>query len=270
MLPTPERSADWLAAASRRRSRRTYLATPTASAKLDAVEALCERFRPHTDARVVLVRDPAIDIFKGIIGGYGKVSGAPHALLFIADTRSAFAQQHLGYTGEAAILEATTLELSTCWVGGFFDPKRAATLVALAPGERIFAVSPLGTAAAEASVTERSMTGLAGSSGRKALDVLAPDGTDGWPAWATAALETARLAPSAVNRQPWRFRWDGEGLVVAINSRMETPKVTKRLDCGIAMLHIEVAAAAFGVTGSWTDLSAGLDVARFIPAQATA
>ena len=267
MFPTPERSADWLAAVSSRHSRRTFDPTPVDAAKLDTIEALCERFRPHDDARVVLARNPAIDIFKGIIGGYGKVSGAPHALRFIADKRASFADQHLGYTGEAAVLEATALELATCWVGGFFDPKRAATLVTLAPGERILAVSPLGTAAAEPSATERSMTGMAGSSGRKPLDVLAPTGTAGWPTWATAALETARLAPSAVNRQPWRFRWDGHGLVVAINSRMETPKVTKRLDCGIAMLHIEIAALSFGVSGSWADLSAGLDVARFTPAE---
>lgn len=268
MLPTPERSADWLAAVARRRSRRTFETTPIDATTLSEIESVCDRFRPYPDARVVVVRNPSIDIFKGIIGGYGKVSGAPHALLFIADTHSPFAQQHLGYTGEAIVLEATTRALSTCWVGGFFDPKRAASLVVLAPQERILAVSPLGIGASEPSVTERSMSGMAGSSVRKPIDVLAPGGTDGWPAWATAALETARLAPSAVNRQPWRFRWDGSGLVVGLNSRMETPKVTKRLDCGIAMLHLEIAASTFGVTGEWSDLSAGLDVARFTPTEA--
>lgn len=271
MLPTPERTADWLAAVARRNSRRTFDTTPAAAAALDDIEALCQRLRPYPDARVVLVREPAADIFKGIIGSYGKVTGSPHALLFIADKRGPFADQHLGYTGEAVVLEATAQSLSTCWIGGFFDPTRAESLVSLTAHERILAVSPLGVAASLTSGTERAMTGMAGSSKRKPLDALAPAGTTGWPTWAVAALETARLAPSAVNRQPWRFRWDdaanGGSLVISADSRWEMPKVTKRLDCGIAMLHVEIAALSCGVIGSWTDLSSGLDVARFSPAE---
>jgi len=268
MLPTPERAPEWLAAVAGRRSRRSFDGLAADTTLLLAIEDLCTRFRPHADARVELVTDPAVDIFKGIIGGYGKVTDAPHALLFIADTRAPFADQHLGYTGQAIVLDATARGLATCWIGGFFDPKKAASLVDLAPGERVVAASPLGTALAHATSTERTMTGMAGSHGRKPLEVIAPDRTDGWPAWAVGALETARLAPSAVNRQPWRFRWD-DGLVVSVNGRLESPKVTKRLDCGIAMLHVEIAALSYGVTGVWNDLSAGLDVARFVPTRVT-
>jgi len=78
-------------------------------------------------------------------------------------------------------------------------------------------------------------------------------------------VETARLAPSAINRQPWRFRLDGDSLVIAQDNAFETPKVTKRLDCGIAMLHAHLGAVAEGVVGAWTDLEGGLDVARFTP-----
>jgi len=270
MLPTPERAPDWLAAVARRRSRRSFDGVPVDTTELHAMEDLCRRFRPYADARVELVTDPAVDIFKGIVGGYGKVTDAPHALLFIADTRAPFANQHLGYTGEAIVLEATSRTLDTCWIGGFFDPKKATSLVELGAGERVVAASPLGIALAQATSAERTMTNMAGSKNRKPLEVIAPDGTAGWPAWAIGALETARLAPSAVNRQPWRFRWDDDALVVSVNGRLETPKVTKRLDCGIAMLHVEIAALSYGVTGSWTDLSSGLDVARFVPAKVNA
>lgn len=265
MLPTPDRAPDWLAAVARRCSRRAFDGVSADTTELHAIENLCQRFRPYSDARVELVTDPAIDIFRGIVGGYGKVVGAPHALLFVSDARAPFANQHLGYTGEAIVLEATTRSLDTCWVGGFFDPKQAASMVDLADGERIIAASPLGTAVGRKTSTERTMSGMAGSDNRKPVDAIAPDGTAGWPAWAIGALETARLAPSAVNRQPWRFRWDSDALVVSVNSRLETPKVTKRLDCGIAMLHIEIAALSYGVTGAWEDMSSGLDVARFVP-----
>ena len=95
-------------------------------------------------------------------------------------------------------------------------------------------------------LTERVMQGMAGAHNRKSVAVLAPGIGDGWPDWAVAAVETARLAPSAVNRQPWRFRMDAGALVIARDGAMETPKVTKRLDCGIAMLHAELGARAAG------------------------
>jgi hypothetical protein len=109
------------------------------------------------------------------------------------------------------------------------------------------------------------MEGMAGAHQRKPVEQLAPGiAQGGWPEWAVAAVETARLAPSAVNRQPWRFRLDEGSLVIAKDSPFETPKVTKRLDIGIAMLHAELAADAYGVTGTWSDLD-GNDVARFDP-----
>ena len=259
-----ERSTDWLGAVVRRRSRRSFDGVRVDAAHLDSVDRFCAAWRPYPDARAMLVRSPA-DVFTGIIGGYGKVVGSPHILLFIADERSQFADQHAGYTGEAVILEATWRGMDTCWVGGFFDASKVALHAQLAPGERVYAVSPLGYALVSTSAAERAMRGLAGAHRRKPVDKIAPGiGHGDWPQWAVAAVETARLAPSAMNRQPWRFCFDGHGLVIAKDNAIETPKVTKRLDAGIAMLHVEIAAAALGVLGCWTDLE-GKDVARFDP-----
>ena len=256
--------SDWLAAVARRHSRRQFGATPVAAAELDAIEAVCSALRPYPDARVVLVRTPTLDVFTGAIGSYGKVRGAPHLLVFLGDERADFADQHVGYTGEAAVLEATRLGLETCWVGGFFDAEKVARLVPLASGERAYAVSPLGHAVPETGLVERAMRGMAGAHKRRTVAEIAPGAGPEWPAWALAAVETARMAPSAVNRQPWRFRLDGDTLVVAKDNSRELPRVTKRLDCGIAMLHAELGAFACDVVGQWTDLS-GLDVARFDP-----
>jgi nitroreductase len=259
-------TGEWLGAVARRRSRRAFDGVVADGWQLDSMRALAERWRPHPDARAVLVEDPEVDIFTGVVGSYGKVVGAPHALVFIADERADFPDQHIGYTGEAVILEATRLGLATCWVGGFFSAKKVARLVDLAPGERVYSVSPLGWALSNDSATERAMAGLAGAHTRKSLADIAPGHTSQrWPQWAVAAIETARLAPSAVNRQPWRFRFEDGGLVIAKDSFIETPKVAKRLDIGIAAFHVDLAASACGVDGVWTDLS-GSDVARFDPA----
>ena len=258
-------AAEWLGVIGRRRSRRAFDGIPAEPWELERVEQLLERWRPYPDARVVLVEEPSANVFTGIVGSYGRVHDAPHVLVFLADQSTDFADQHIGYTGEAVILEATRLGLGTCWIGGFFNARKAADLISLRPGERVLAVSPLGYAARRASLTERTMAGLAGAHHRKPVRELAPDASHArWPAWAVASVETARLAPSAVNRQPWRFRFEDGGLVLAKDNFVETPKVTKRLDIGIAMLHAELAATVHGVDGVWTDLSGG-DVARFDP-----
>jgi len=84
-----------------------------------------------------------------------------------------------------------------------------------------------------------------------------------WPAWMKTALEAARLAPSAMNRQPWRFQVDKNSITVSADSALNpTMVVSKRLDCGIAMLHIEIGALTSGVRGSW-DLLKSPQVACF-------
>ncbi len=82
------------------------------------------------------------------------------------------------------------------------------------------------------------------------------------PEWARASLEGARLAPSAVNRQPWGFDVQDGSITVYVRTGGPEFNISKRLDCGIAMLHIEVAALNCGVRGDWQFLKAP-QVARF-------
>lgn len=260
-----EHAGEWLGAMASRHSRRAYDATPVDTDALEAISALTEQWTPYPDARVALVTTLSADVFTGAIGAYGKVTGAPHVLVFIARDRGDFSDQHVGYTGQAIVLEATRLGLATCWVGGFFNPRRVARIVNLASGEHVLAVSPLGHPLERSTPSERAMSRLADARRRLPIAEIAPDAAIGsWPDWAVAAMETARIAPSAMNRQPWRFRMEGRGLVVAKDGALESSKVPKRLDIGIAMLHVHLAAATHGIDGVWTDLT-GLDVARFDP-----
>ena len=62
----------------------------------------------------------------------------------------------------------------------------------------------------------------------------------------------ARLAPSAVNRQPWRFVCGDRSISVSLDKKRDTYKISRRLDCGIAMLHLELGARHAGAAGLWT------------------
>lgn len=83
-----------------------------------------------------------------------------------------------------------------------------------------------------------------------------------WPDWVNISLEAARLAPSAVNRQPWGFYVQDDGITVFVRTGGPEFNVSKRLDCGIAMLHLEVAAVSSGCRGEWEFLPSP-QVAKF-------
>jgi len=256
----------WRRAIEERHSRRSFGDKRIESETLVRLESLCETISTSADGvRVVVVPEMSAGVFKGIVGAYGKVNGAPSGLLFIGNTATTHVDERVGYHGEAAVLEATSLGLDTCWVGGFFSRDKAEAYAVLSPDEQIFAVSPLGYAVASSTFTEKMMKGMAGSHKRKPLEEIAPGiESGGWPEWAVDGVNAARLAPSAVNRQPWRFRLEDGAVVVYLDEPKDTYRIAKRLDCGIAMLHFEAAALSKEVPGEWTYLE-GPDVARYTP-----
>lgn len=250
----------WLDAVAVRRSRREYDGAPVAPADLAGLAALCETFRPFPEARAVLIPEAPPSLFFGIVGSYGRVSGAPSALAFVAG-EGPHAGERCGYTGEGLVLEATARGLATCWVGGSFSRSKVAGIVELEAGETVRCVTPVGHALPRPPARERVIFGAGKEKRRRALEELAP-GAESWPAWARAGVEAARLAPSAMHRQPWRFALE-DGAVRISAAGTPTPVVGLRLDCGIAMLHFELAARAAGCDGAWEPLE-GADVARWV------
>lgn len=264
--PTPGVVAPYAArlfeAVAQRHARRSYDGTRISSDDLEGMEAFAHAFQPWPGVRAEVVRDAPQSIFAGIVGAYGGISGAPSALVFIGGTDTG--PEAVGYVGEAVVLEATARGLDTCWVAGTFSKRATAGVVRLAPGERVFAVSPVGHACVHTSTRERVLFGAARAKRRRALDEIAP-GYEEWPVWARAAVKTAQVAPSALNRQPWRFRIEDGALVMSFaGADAVKGRASKRLDVGIAMLHAELGALAEGVTGHW-ELLAERDVARYVP-----
>jgi hypothetical protein len=255
----------WYPVIAQRRSRRHFdpnrLIDPASLVSLDRV---CREFTPFLHARAYLVNKPSRDIFKGIVGSYGKISGAPAFIAFIGDMNAASVHEEIGYTGEGIILEATALGLNTCWVGGFFKSEIVASLIEIKNNERVLSVTPVGYASKSESFEERLMTGFGRSHKRLPLSKLI-DGrqTENLPEWARVSLNAARLAPSATNRQPWKFDVDDRSITVNVRTNSPDFNVSKRLDCGIAMIHIEIAALNFGIHGVWELLEAP-QVGRFI------
>jgi hypothetical protein len=187
-------------------------------------------------------------------------------LVFVGNVKSPMADVHAGYLGEALVLEATRLGLATCWTHRYYSASRIAPDLRLEYGERIVAASPIGHALPRPSVGER-LSGLTKNSKvRLSAEQIATAGCMRYAGGMYRDLvEAARLAPSPMNRQAWRFTLDGYNrLCLSLSGDVPVLGLSTRVDCGVAMLHVDVAARAAGHEGEW-EMTGGSAVARWRP-----
>jgi nitroreductase len=245
--------AEWASAIAVRRSVRTYTDRAVDEPALASLRRFCDSLPGREVARVAVLGEVPADLFTGmIVGSYGRVIGARAALLVIGRPGGWMVQESMGYLGEAAILQATTAGLGTCWIAGSFDRAVAAGLTDLAAGEQVFAVSPLGWAQERGRPGERLMKAMVRAKHRRPVTEIAPGfDEERWPAWAAEGVRLARIAPSAVNRQPWRFDLKDGVMTVSVVERGVEGSISRLLDVGIAMLHFEVGARLMGAPGVW-------------------
>jgi nitroreductase len=242
----------------RRTSCRAYNGLPLAPEHLIMLKGIA-RSAPRLNAAPVRFAflegvEQTEAILSGLVGSYGRTRGAPLLLAGIAGPGQ-HRGESLGYTMEWLILEATRHNIGSCWMSGTFDRQRLAGKIALEEGEEVLAVSPLGypSADADSALSQKLVKTLVGANKRKPLrDIVF---ADYWGNSAEALLvnrpdlqrmaEAIRLAPSAVNRQPWRLILTPSMAVLA--------SVSKRsgLDNGIALCHWTIAAHEEGLSGVW-------------------
>ena len=255
---------DWYQAINVRCSRRNYARGRHIEADLkDRLHFTCNSFRPFGSARVEFISEPPDDIFANAFGFYGNIKNAPAFFAFIGDMSDPHIQEKMGYTGEGIILEATSLGLSTCWAALSYKAGTVKSMLSLDSKEKLMAVSPVGYSTEHWTFGEKAFSGFGVNHRRNSLSSMVTGlPAAQWPEWARSAVEAARLAPSAINRQPWGFAVGSNS--VTVSERGAGPKfnVSRRLDCGIAMLHIELGALHKGTAGRW-ELLQKPAVARF-------
>lgn len=162
-----------------------------------------------------------------------------------------FFNEAVGYSFEAFMLYAQSLGIGTVWIGGTMDRAAFERAMEIAENEVMPCVSPLGYPAKKMSLREAMMRKGTKADNRMAFGDLFFDGSFEMPLTQERAgklwhpLEMVRLAPSAVNKQPWR-------VVVTENAAHFYLKRSKgfaggtidmqKIDLGIALCHFELAA----------------------------
>ncbi len=193
---------------------------------------------------------------------YGVIKGAP---LFItgAVTAAPRAMEDFGCCMEDAVIRCAQLGLGTCWLGGSFNRAGFARQIALQQDEVLPCVTPVGYPADRRSLLDRMMRAMAGSKHRKPWaeiffedDFTTPLSEDQADPLLTV-LQCVRIAPSASNKQPWRIVKGSDEALHLYLARTRGygqwfPGVDlQRIDIGIAMSHLMLAARELGLAGRW-------------------
>lgn len=243
-LPTELSRQELYEAIEERISRRRYHDIPLEEEELSALrDDISPLEKELSLSRVVLSQEGFERAVKTIIGSYGLVTGASSFATITAgvETDEFRANVEAGILGEALILAATNRGWHTCWVGGMLEKGEIRKQLNLKDGEKVAAITPVGVARDKLTLTEKLTQKVAGSRRRKPLEELVESyRPEEYPSWVKTSLQAARLAPSAVNKQPWRFQVDAEEEKITLSSSRQKANhgVSPYLDCGIALLHL--------------------------------
>ena len=170
--------------------------------------------------------------------------------------RAAHAEEAFGYTFEKVVLFAQSLGVGTTWIAGTMDRKAFERAVCLNENEVMPCICPLGYPAEKMSLRETMMRKGVKADSRFDFEKLFFDGSFDKPLSAENAgelrlpLEMVRLAPSAVNAQPWRIVHCGD--CVHFYEKRGRGMASEawdiqKIDMGIALCHFELGAIESGL-----------------------
>ena len=171
--------------------------------------------------------------------------------------RGALAEVAYGFALETFVLRALSLGVGTVWIAGTMDRPAFERAMELRDDEFLPAVSPLGYPAKKRALRDAAMRRAIKADTRLPFESLFFEDSFDRPLTPECAgdfreaLELVRLAPSAVNKQPWRVVKQGGAFHFYKKSSLPAnPKGdVQKLDIGIALAHFMLALEAQGLSG---------------------
>ncbi|WP_124064863.1 nitroreductase family protein [Clostridium sp. E02] len=199
------------------------------------------------------------------LGTYGVIKGVSD---FIGSTvkEEELGLEALGYSMEHLILFLTSQGLGSCWLGGTFDRSAFSQAIHLEEGILFPIITPVGYPVEKKRPVESLIKWAAKSSQRKDWEHLffKDDFTTPLTKQEAGAyefaLEMVRLAPSAINKQPWRIikKQNAFHFYEAKTRKENKPLDIQRVDVGIAACHFHLAAIDKHLNGSFLKVNPGI------------
>ena len=224
----------WYNAAQRRASVRKFDSTLDRE-RFYSLKAFINTNLTVENARLVLLAKNGI--WNSLILPYGKISGTNCFAAVIADKNNKFMA---GYLGESLVLECTARGYATCWLGASYNKRAVSNIINTAPNECLCGIIAIGL--------KKEPVRQAKKKSIERLTGLNSEMFHRLPVWQQTAARCAQNSPSALNKQPWELEFSDDTIGIIANSYNFG---FAEIDKGIAMLHIELGAAAKGVYGEW-------------------
>ncbi|MBQ6755535.1 MAG: nitroreductase [Oscillospiraceae bacterium] len=168
--------------------------------------------------------------------------------------RTEHAEEAFGYSFEKIVLLCEELGVGTTIIAGTMDRGAFERAMGLESGEVMPCMSPLGYPAKKMSIREGMMRAGIKADTRLSFGEIFFDGAFDKPladgGAISDALEAVRLAPSAVNKQPWRVVIEENAAHFYIKHARGYGAGTgwdmQKIDLGIALCHFELAMREMG------------------------
>lgn len=190
----------------------------------------------NTDTKVFGKEDVYSKLDK--IAGYnGHMIEAPYYIIILSEAKEGYIENS-GYVGEHLTLKARDLGIDSCWVT-FEDSSLIKERLDIISNKDVTAILALGygDVVSSKSSSERlsvdKIVYLDEWGNSTSLEVLEERGL-------LDAFSFATMAPSTLNRQPWRFILDGGKVVLVVRKDEFASAYEGKIDVGISMLYFGV------------------------------
>jgi hypothetical protein len=250
-------------AIQQRVSVRRFLHKPLVRETLEQVRAIIDSVRALSEEN--LFNAPLYHVNPGenltrTLGAYGNIVNPPYYLApYIIGHNHPLVD--LGYRVEQIVVHLTSIGIGTCFLGTISRQERVRQIIGIPENAVIGALLCFGlaTSSGAGQFINRMLHRSTGAQNKLPLQKIFFWGDFSHPSippdWLRKHIEAGRLAPSAVNAQPWRLLWRDGWLflyVLRINSRYGPRSKDYRLyDGGICMANISLSLSVSGISARW-------------------
>lgn len=178
-------------------------------------------------------------LFKGV-GKYIAVS-APHYIVISSEIKENYLE-NVGFVFENIILHLTCMGIGTCWVGAPLNKEDVKDIIELPEKEFPILLVAFGDPKDIGNMYRDSVSEFK----RKSTDKICIGEISGDY---ETIINTARLSPSSINRQPWKFKVENNSIHVFCVKKGIINKKTSdfnKIDVGTAINHICIASEELG------------------------
>ena len=206
------------------------------------------KLHENIDSKIILAEDGerVQKTFSGLKSKIARVD-SPHYLIGVSEEKKGYLE-NIGYMVEEAVLNLTKREIGSCWLGSGIEHDLLKDIFEF-NGNTVILVA-FGNSVLE----KDNLRDDPQSASRKDLEDLVINKSKNIPKEVRKILDAARMAPSALNSQPWRFFYESDVIHIYLEKKGVFKKMVRKIgdleklnhiDVGIALKHLEIGADKF-------------------------